>query len=139
MADKVVRKIARSLWPCMARTPSTIALMIACLHFRACALSTRLTVLSVSLDWRLFMSPSAAPMSVRAFFMSWWGFWVNWVNLKCARKVTFLWLVYSLARRTASYQWPLMKPLLMAFEESWLVIVYGPCELEDNCRSEVLD
>ena len=84
------------------------------------------------------MSPSAAPMSVRAFFMSWCGFWVNWVSLKCARKVTLLWLVYSFARRTASYQWPLIKPLLMASEESWLTIVYGPCELEDNCRRVVL-
>ena len=80
------------------------------------------------------MSPRAVAIVVKATLMLWCGLWVNLLSLKCARKVTLLWPVYSLARSTASYQWPLIKALLMASAESWFTIVWRPRRLEEACR-----
>ena len=80
------------------------------------------------------MSPRAVAIVVKATLMLWCGLWINLLSLKCARKVTLLWPVYSLARSKASYQWPLIKALLMASAESWFTIVWRPSGLEEEGR-----
>ena len=104
------------------------------MHFRAWELSIRLTVFKVSEVWRVLMSPKAIAIVVKATLMLWCGSWMYLLILKCAKKVTLLWPVYSLARSKASYQWPLIKALLMASVESWFTIVWRPSGLGEGDR-----